>query len=63
MKSDLFVVYFAGLVGWRMHPGYLRPGAAAPSVEECAALALRMVEITEDLSCRGYSPLARSAPN
>lgn len=55
-KTQLFAIYFAGIVGWRMHPGYSRDNANPPlSVEECAKLASRMVQITEDYSCRGYS--------
>lgn len=54
-KTQLFAIYFAGIVGWRMHPGYSRENTDPPlSVEECAKLASRMVQITEDYSCRGY---------
>lgn len=53
-KTELFAIYFAGLVGWRMHPGYQRNSTVSPmSVEQCAELASRMVDITEDYSCRG----------
>lgn len=57
-NTDLFAIYFAGLVGWRMHPGYYRENTDPPlSVEQCAQLASRMVQITRDYECRGYSQL------
>lgn len=60
-KTHLFAIYFAGIVGWRMHPGYNRENTKPPlSVEECAKLASRMVQITEDYQCLGYSLPAQS---
>lgn len=37
-------LYFASLCGWMLHPGYCREGVEAPTVEECAELASKMVE-------------------
>ena len=51
--ENLFAIYFAGLVGWRYHPGYQREGANPPSLEECAMVAELMVEMTEAMQCRG----------
>ncbi len=37
-------VYFSGIVGWCLHPGY---NAGDPDLEWCADLADRMVEVRE----------------
>lgn len=53
-RSQLFALYFSGLAGWRFHPGYLREGAKAPSIEECAMIAHKMCDLTEEWEkCRG----------
>jgi len=39
--------YFASLVAWRLHPGYLREGAQAPSLEEIADMVDSMCEVRE----------------
>lgn len=46
-------MYFAGLVSIAMHPGYLRPGTARLSLEDCAELADEMVELREVHLCHG----------
>lgn len=44
--KELFALYFAGIVGWTLHPGYLRDNSQPMTVEECRALAKKMVEMT-----------------
>jgi len=44
---DLWTFVFVQLCGWRYHPGYLREGAVAPSLEEFAAVADSIVAIIE----------------
>lgn len=51
--EQLFVIYFAGLVGWKLHPGYLRPGAQSPDLQSIAEIARQMVTITREQSCLG----------
>lgn len=51
--EQLFIIYFAGLVGWKLHPGYLRPGAQSPDLQSIAEIARQMVTITREQSCRG----------
>lgn len=48
---NVWDLYFASLVGMRLHPGFLREGAQAPSLEELAELANQMMEIR---SCQQY---------
>lgn len=43
---DLFAMYFSGVVGWSLHPGYFREGAKRMTLEQCAELAESMVRIT-----------------
>ena len=45
----MFVIYFSGLVGWTMHPGYQRENTPCLSVEDCASLAHGMVEMTNQV--------------
>lgn len=47
---DKWDFVFLQLVGWTLHPGYLREGAKAPSLSELADLADRVVAISEDRS-------------
>ena len=42
---DAWDLYFASLVGWLLHPGYLRPGTSRPDLNELADLADEMVDI------------------
>lgn len=46
--QQLFALYFAGIVGWTLHPGYLREGSEPKTLEECRALAKKMVQITNE---------------
>lgn len=41
-------LYFAQLVAWRLHPGYLRDGAKPLSIEECAKLADEMFSVRQE---------------
>ena len=41
-------LYFAGIVGWTLHPGYLRENAERPNLEECAKLADEMLKIKQE---------------
>lgn len=47
---DVWDIYFSGLVGWSLHPGYLRDGARSMTLDECADLADKMCEVRK---CRG----------
>lgn len=42
-------IYFHMIVGWQFHPGYLRDGTTSLTLEECAQIADKMMEIR---SCR-----------
>ncbi len=39
-------LYFASLVAWTLHPGYLREGCSPPDLEALAQLADQMMEIS-----------------
>lgn len=54
---DTWDLFFMTVVGWQFHPGYLREGAEALSLEECALLADEMVRLKEDRVCRGGQQL------
>lgn len=41
-------LYFTTVVGWQMHPGYLREGAKPLSLSECAAVADEMLLLKEE---------------
>lgn len=45
---DLFALYFGGIVGWQLHPGYQREGAQRMPLERCRDLALEMVRLTNE---------------
>jgi len=47
-KESLFALYFSGVLGWQLHPGYSREGVKRLTVDECAELAEKMVEITKE---------------
>ena len=46
--QQLFALYFAGIVGWTLHPGYLREGSGPKTLEQCRELAQKMVQITNE---------------
>ena len=46
--QQLFALYFAGIVGWTLHPGYLREGHGPKTIEQCRELAQKMVQITNE---------------
>lgn len=48
---DVFDIYFASLCALTLHPGYEREGTERPSIEECAQLALEMIEEREKIKC------------
>lgn len=53
-RAELFAIYFSGIAGWQMHPGYSREDSPEPlNLTECAELASAMVDITESYLCRG----------
>lgn len=41
---EVWDLYFASLVSFTAHPGYLREGTHKPTIEECAAMADAMVD-------------------
>lgn len=48
--ENLFAIYFSGIVGWTLHPGYLRDKESKDqimSLTQCADLADKMVKITK----------------
>lgn len=44
---DRWDFYFVALAAWRLHPGYLREGAKAPSFEEIAKMVDEMLKERE----------------
>lgn len=42
---EVWDFYYMQLCGWLLHPGYLREGAKAPSLEEIADLVDKIVEV------------------
>jgi len=40
-------IYYAQLVSWSLHPGYVRPEVNALTLVECAALADKMLKERE----------------
>lgn len=49
---DLWDIYFMQLASWRLHPGYLREGASAPSLEAIAVMCNEMMAVRESLKCQ-----------
>jgi len=45
-EEQAFMLYFGTLVGWTLHPGYLKPGSERLTLEQCAILADAMVAET-----------------
>lgn len=57
---DVWDMYFSGIVGWGLHPGYLKyePDDDKMTLDDCADLADRMMKVREERrwevkSCRG----------
>lgn len=46
-KDQVWLLCFTGLVGWSMHPGYLKPGSDRMNLDQCADLADKMLEVIE----------------
>lgn len=44
---DVWDIYFSGIVGWSLHPGYLREGVRPLTLDECADLADDMMEVRQ----------------
>lgn len=44
---DLWDYYFGVLASWRLHPGYLKEGAVAPSFSEIADMVNEMLQVRE----------------
>ncbi len=40
--------FFCTLVGWTTHPGYYRENATKPTLEECADMATKMMEVRRE---------------
>lgn len=45
-EEQVWCLYFATLVGWTLHPGYLKPGAERLTIEQCGILADAMIAET-----------------
>lgn len=46
-------LYFSGLVGWALHPGYMKDGRRTMSLEQCADLADEMMIVRRE-RCLGH---------
>lgn len=53
---DLWDMFFMQMASWRLHPGYLREGAKAPSLEEIAEVVNQMMKVREQLKCQSQQP-------
>ena len=42
---DEWDIYFATIVGMQLHPGYTREGTEPLTIEQCAQLADKMMEV------------------
>lgn len=49
---ELWDLYFSGIVGWSLHPGYLKTPDQKPTLQECANLADQMILIRRT-TCHG----------
>ena len=47
MNMTVFDMYFASLVSITLHPGYNRENATQPTLEDCADMASKMLEVRE----------------
>ena len=47
MNIEIFDMYFASLVSITLHPGYNRENAVQPTLEDCAEMAAKMLEVRE----------------
>jgi len=45
MDVEQWDIYFASLAGWLLHPGYLRPDAQPPTLEEIADICDQMEQL------------------
>ena len=45
-KQDAFVIYYAGLVAFTIHPGFNQPGTYTPTLAELAKTAEEMLKYT-----------------
>ena len=59
-KMDELDFYYAGIVGWQLHPGYQREGSKPMTLHECFALAQRMLEVKNE--CLGSAEQSWLAP-
>jgi len=48
-KEDQAVwdMYFSALCGWAQHPGYYRENATKPTIDDCAEMATKMMEVRQ----------------
>lgn len=51
-EQQLWDLYYSGVVGWSLHPGYLRDNTEKMTLEECADIVDKMIEIRR-LRCLG----------
>lgn len=53
-EQNLWDLYYSGVVGWALHPGYLKDdGRHRMTLEECADLVDEMIKIRRQRKCRG----------
>ncbi len=46
-QKEAWDIYFTGIVGWSLHPGYLKNPREKPSLHECIKIADEMVRLRE----------------
>lgn len=51
-EQQLWDIFFSGVVGWQLHPGYGRENVEPMTLEECAELVDAMLKVRYE-RCRG----------
>ncbi len=49
---EIFDLYFASLVAMTLHPGFTKKETQTPTINDCAAIALTMLEIRNKILCQ-----------
>ncbi len=54
MNVSVWDFYFAGVVGWTLHPGYLKvPMGETRTFNDCANIVDEMMKVREERLCHG----------